>query len=161
MPIPFPLNFTTTFTSPNGAVVLPATCRYSDVPHCYGQFSNGANMELSGIRWSSDEQFAVVCHGATHDSPCKGYEIWNVAEGKHLETLPWSTWGRWEPNGYVLTYTTELSADIPTLFLFDAKTGEHSGVMICPEWLGVYRSDMPDVEWNHLCGSSPKPTPTL
>ncbi len=160
MPIPFPLNFTTTFTSPNATVVLPAACSYSDVPHCYGQFPNGATMELSGIRWSFVERFAVVCSGGTHDSPCKGYEIWNIAEGQYLETLPWSTWGRWEPSGHIFAYTTELSANKPTLFLFDAKTGRQSSAKVCPEWLSVYKTDMTDLEWSRLCGHTSQSTTT-
>lgn len=160
MPIPFPLNFTTIFTSPNATAILSVACSYSDVPHCYGQFPNGANMELSGIRWPFDERFAVVCRGGTHDSPCKGYEIWNIAEGKHLETLPWSMWGRWEPSGHIFAYTTELSANKPTLFLFAAKTGKQSRATMCPEWLGVYKNDMTDIEWSHLCGHASQPTST-
>ncbi len=152
MPIPFPVNFTTTFTSPNGTITLPAVCSFSDIPHCYGQFPNGESIELNGIRWSFDERFVVLCSGATHDSPCKGYEIWNMAKGEHLETLPWSTWGRWEPNGHTFAYTTELSANKPILFLFDAETEKRSNVQVCPEWLSVHKNDMTDLQWDRLCG---------
>ncbi len=144
--------YTSTLTLPDGHT-LPTTCYWFGGPnlsHCYVEFPSGQRMDLStDPDWSPDGQFAVVCFEATHDSPCRWWEVWDVVNGAELEKLYSDLWYEWSPDdGHILAYIhNSVYIGVETqLTIFDPATGEKSNPTTCPDWV------RPNYQWaNEVC----------
>jgi hypothetical protein len=82
---------TTTASTPNGE--FPLNCWFLVDLNCSLQYPNGNQVPYgissdgSGIWWSYDNQYAVICRGMTHDSPgcLQGFWMWRMTDGERID----------------------------------------------------------------------------
>ena len=125
--------------SPNGTPRAKQICYPGYMQwDCQAHFPNGNILYGAPNEddWSPDNNYAVVCVGATHDSPCRGFEVWDMTSGTVKVTFPDYTF-QWDPNRkHMLVYLVEshYSGLLDELIAFDpvAKTEKH--LTECPEW---------------------------
>ncbi len=120
---------------------------------CSAVFPNGATLWGQPWRWSPDGQFALNCLGGNHDSPCIGYAVWDMVNGRVTydglinDVLSYMDWSPDE--GHTLIYIVEGAAGrVPDeAYSLDAATGHEMVLTECPVWL--------DRQLGHPCGAGP------
>jgi hypothetical protein len=134
-------SFLTTLTSPSGKITLPLKCTQAsvDIPHCTATLPNGKTIyEADKAHWSPDERFAVICLGSFHDTPCGGYEVWDMQEGEKKDAFSayYSAFA-WEPGAaHTLVYFVQsvYLGKQDDLVAFNPLTDQKSYLDVCPAW---------------------------
>ncbi|MFZ0546862.1 MAG: hypothetical protein WAM60_15555, partial [Candidatus Promineifilaceae bacterium] len=173
--------FTTTASTPNGEFLL--NCWDWGQLTCALQYPNGNQVPYgissdgSGIWWSYDNQYAVICEGMTHDSPgcLKGFRMWRMIDGERIDfriydngrgAPPYSgykyqwtqfTVFKWKQgeNQLAYYYQPDYANRLDGLVLFDAETSTATFVKECPEWLFLPTRETgestPNLDWGAVC----------
>lgn len=129
--------FTETVKSPNGIVYATLSCFQGLMQwHCQTHFSNGHTLSGEPDDWSPDGKYALACFGDTHDSPCSGFYVWDMAAGVNVGTI-WTSFYQWSPLAeHTLVYLDEQSViGVPDdLRELNASSGEETILQECPDW---------------------------
>ena len=175
--------FTSTASTPNGEFLL--NCWYLGKLNCSLQYPNGNQVPYgissdgSGIWWSYNNQYAVICRGLTHDSPgcLQGFWMWRMTDGERIDfriydngrgfpadydpgyEVHWIqfTIFRWKQDENLLAYYYQPDpvARLSGLAIFDAETGKERFVEECPDWLFLPTHETgertPDLDWTAVC----------
>lgn len=175
--------FTTTATTPNGEFLL--NCWYEGSLTCSLQYPNGNQVPYgigsdgSGIWWSYDNKYAVICNGMTHDSPgcLRGFWMWQMVNGERVEfRIPdfgrgfpadyepgveyqWTqfTVFKWKQDENLLAYfyQPDYLDRLGDLVIFDVETGVEWFEKGCPDWLFFPTHEtgesVPNLNWTAVC----------
>ncbi len=130
--------YTRTLALPDGRV-LPVRCSHAgaDIPHCFATFPNDKIMDVSHDPvWSPDRRYATICYEPFHDSPCRWFEVWDIARGEKLKEV--GTYAhRWAPDqAHVIAFMQEsqMIGVEPKFVLFDAEARTETYPEVCPNW---------------------------
>jgi hypothetical protein len=111
---------------------------------CETDFPNGhvlhgapSDPSNSPSAWSPDNNYTIVCVGANHDSPCAGFEVWDMVNGVVQRTLPYdSPFHQWEPDQpHTLIYLLESHyvGVLDQLIDYDAASATDTNLAACPD----------------------------
>jgi hypothetical protein len=143
------------------------------------QVPYGISSDGSGIWWSYDNQYAVICRGMTHDSPgcLQGFWMWRMTDGERIDfrisesgrgfpadydpgfELHWImfTVFKWkqDENQLAYYYQPDYADRLDGLAIFNAETGEERFVKECPDWLFLPTHEtgesLPKLDWTAVC----------
>ncbi len=130
--------YTHTVTSPDGRVHLVANCYGgggANFPRCWVTYPNGQRMESSVQTWLPND-LALICEGASHDSSCVGFSIWNVAKGNQVGGFK-DYWYQLSADKTAMTYIQPdryINAK-SHLVILDFATEREKYEEICPAWV--------------------------
>jgi hypothetical protein len=133
---------TETVVSPNGLIKLTYSCVQflGDMPRCSTKFPNGNSIgKPLEEDWSPDGKFAIICIGATHDSPCRWLEVWDMVIGEERDEIhnSWYCYD-WSPHDdHLLAYMYEspyIGTHKYNLVILNPATGKKSHPEIYPTW---------------------------
>jgi len=87
--------------------------------------------------WSPDGRYTIVCIGATHDSPCGWWEIWDSVSGevKHSFYSYTSGWAPGYDHTHVYLSRQNCAAGEEEFVSIDPATGEKIVFAEWPDWL--------------------------
>ncbi len=83
-PVPTPVK-TEAVVAPNGTPRATLICYEGYMQlDCSTHFPNGNVLRYGPGKndWSPDGNYAIVCVGFTHDSPCSGFQVWDMLTGE-------------------------------------------------------------------------------
>jgi hypothetical protein len=128
--------------SPDGTIRANVICYQGAMQwDCWTHSLNGNVLfETPGPNgWSPDGLYAVVCVGANHDSPCSGFQVWDMVHGEVKGGFASYThkWSPDEKHTIVYLDNSQFVGVQDKLIALDASTGIERSLDRCPDWLGT------------------------
>jgi hypothetical protein len=127
--------------SPDGKTRAQAICYQGYMmSNCEAHFPNGHVLgsipDSDRYDWSPDNNYAFVYICQNHDSPCEGFQVWDLVNGvaKDLPHIYLFQWDTDQPHTLFYLANSGYGAPPDHFIEYDAATGAETSLPPCPAW---------------------------